>query len=370
MKTLNKAPLDINLAWLSNISLQSTCRTHKMHGIIYTARTQYELEDITITLMKKSLKVLEEKSIKALQIARQQLLAYEIEDEKLAKALEYYAENWDDTIHPGLIALACEGVGGDEQRSLPLQVTTLFLTAAIDVHDDILDGSETKNEKPTLLGEFGKNIALLVGDGMLLKGMSMLSNLRDNFPSGTATEIVATIEKAFVGAGNAHAIEANYRGRTELDPEEYLEVLKKKSSILGAHTTIGALAGGGKKNEIDALGEYGRILGTLITLRDETIDVFEIQELRNRMKNGCLPLPLLYAFKNSRTKKEILKLLNKSNPNEEDAEQIVDMVFEEEAVKSLTHKMNIMAKRASQIISSLPRKIQLELLISASIEDM
>jgi geranylgeranyl pyrophosphate synthase len=323
-----------------------------------------------IALMKESLEVLGTKSAKALEIARQQLLTYKIENENLVRALEYYAENWDDTIHPGVIALACEGVGGDEQKSLPVQVPTLLLTAAVDVHDDILDGSEIKNEKPTLLGKFGKGVALLVGDGMLLKGMSMFCNLRDEFPSETAKEIVSTIEKAFVDAGNAHAIEAGYMQKTDLQPEEYLEVLKKKSSILGAHTTIGALAGGGRKDEVEALGDYGRILGTLITLRDETIDVFEIQELNDRMRNGCLPLPLLYAFKNPKTKKEILEILNKPRPDEEDAGWIVDMVFEEETVKSLTRNMKTMAERASQLISNLPEKSNLELLISSSLEDL
>jgi len=323
-----------------------------------------------IALMKKCFEVLGTKSAKALEIARQQLLTYKIENENLVQSLKYYAENWDDTIHPGVIALACEGIGGDEQKSLPVQVPTLFLTAAIDVHDDILDGSEIKNERPTLLGKFGKDIALLIGDGMLLKGMSMFCDLGDKFPSETAKEIVSTIEKAFVEAGNAHAIEAGYRGRIDLEPEEYLQVLKKKSSILGAHTTIGALAGGGKKDEVEVLEEYGRILGTLITLRDETIDVFEIQELNDRMRNGCLPLPLLYAFKNPKAKKEILDVLSKSRPDEEDAGWIVDIVFEEEAVKSLTGNMKIMAERASHLISKLPEKNNLELLIQASLEDL
>ena len=51
-----------------------------------------------VALMKQSLQVLEAKSARALEIARQQLLTYEIENENLACALKYYAENWDDTI--------------------------------------------------------------------------------------------------------------------------------------------------------------------------------------------------------------------------------------------------------------------------------
>jgi len=322
------------------------------------------------TLMKKALETLEIKGRKALETAKRQLLLNKTESEKLWQALEYYAENWEDTLHSGMLAVACEAVGGNAEESLCMQVAMLFLTAAIDIHDDIIDGSRIKNGKYTVFGKFGKNITLLVGDGIMIKGMIMLNKCGRKFSTRTMEAIVSTIETALTEAGIAHVLELGLRGKISLTPEKYLYVLNKKASILEAHTRIGALIGRGTQSEIEALGEFGRILGTLIIVRDEFIDVFEAQELKDRMKNGCLPLPMLYTFENPKAKAKILNILSKPKIPEEDMELIVDIVFREKKVESFKNEMESLAKKASRIASKLANKGQLDLLITASLEDL
>jgi len=322
------------------------------------------------TLMKQTLEILEMRSKKALEMAKQQLSLDRIENKKLRQALEYYAKNWDDTLHPGIIAVACEAVGGNVEESLLMQVPMLFLTAAVDIHDDVIDGSQTKNGRQTVFGRFGRDLALLVGDGLLLKGMTMLYRYGRKLPAETMDAIVSTIETAFVEAGDAHILEICFKGKTDLNPEEYFRLLKKKASILEAHMRIGALVGGGTQDEIEILTECGRILGTLIILRDEFIDLFEAQELSNRMKNGCLPLPMIYAFEDPAVKETILKILSKSKISEKDTELIVDIVFRDKKVESLRNEMENFSKKALQIVSSLRKKAPLESLLVASLEDI
>ena len=321
-------------------------------------------------LMKQTLQILEMKSQKALESAKQQLLLIQIENKKLRQALEYYADNWDDTLHPGMIAIASEAVGGNMEESLPMQVSMLFLTAAIDVHDDVVDGSKIKNGKFTVFGKFGKDLALLVGDGLLLKGMTLLYKNIKTLPTQTMDSIVETIDTALTEAGDAHTLEISYKRRLDLNPEKYLQVIKKKASILEAHTRIGALVGKGKRNEIEIISEFGRVLGTLIMLRDEFIDLFEVQELNDRINDGCLPLPIIYAFKNPTVKKKIMNVLSRPKISEKDAELIVDTIFKSKEVESLTDTMKNLAARALRIVSGLQQTRTLELLIRASIEDI
>jgi len=318
--------------------------------------------------MEKILETLETKSRKALEMVKKQLLSKKIENKEIQQALEYYAKNWDDTLHPGIIATACEAIGGDAKESLPIQVAMLFLTAAIDIHDDIIDESQIKNGKHTVFGKFGRDITLLVGDGILLQGMTMINSYVGKVPTKTMKDLISTIENGFTEAGVAQALELGFKGRVNVDPDDYFEVLKKKAAILETHTRIGALIGGGTQSEINALGEYGRILGTLILLRDELIDVFEAQELGNKMKSGCLPLPILYTFKNSQTKEKILKILSKPKISEEDAESIVDIVFAEKSVESLRKEMESLVVKARRIISKLRQKEELESLLMATLE--
>jgi geranylgeranyl pyrophosphate synthase len=320
--------------------------------------------------MKQTLRILEMKSQKALESAKQQLLLDKIESKKLRQALEYYANNWDDTLHPGIIAIACEAVGGNMEESLPMQVSMLFLTAAIDVHDDVIDGSKIKNGKFTVFGKFGKDLALLVGDGLLLKGMTLLYKNIKRLPTQTMDSMVETIDTAFTEAGDAHTLEISYKTRLDLSPEKHLQVIKKKASILEAHTRIGALIGKGTRNEIEIMSEFGRVLGTLIMLRDEFIDLFEAQELNDRIKNGCLPLPIIYSLKNPTVKEKIMNIVSRPKISGKDAELIVDTIFKSKEVESLTTMMKNLATRALQIVSGLEKSKTLESLIRASIEDI
>ncbi len=324
-------------------------------------------------LMDKVLNILSERSINALQVARKQILTMSIGEEKARRALEYYAANWNDTTHPGILSLACEAVGGNPDEARPIQVATLLLTAAMDIHDDIVDQSTIKNGRPTVFGKFGRDIALLIGDAVFLKGFILLYRCGESFPPETMKAIINTIQDSFFEVGNAHLLEIDLKGKLDVIPAEYLHVLEMKASNIAVHAQIGAIFGGGSAAEIRTFGKYGKILGTLATLREEFIDVFEPEELHNRMKNECLPLPILYAFKNPHAKEKILNILSKSSIFSEDAEKIVNMVFDVEAVKRFRRQMQRLAKEALQSVSGVQNqrvRSCLTLLIQATLEDL
>ena len=69
-----------------------------------------------------------------------------------------------------------------------------------------------------------------------------------------------------------------------------------KAASVEADMYLGALFGGGKKEEIEVLAKIGRILGILATLRDDLVDVFDIEELNMRLAVKDLPLPLIFLI--------------------------------------------------------------------------
>jgi hypothetical protein len=63
-----------------------------------------------------------------------------------------------------------------------------------------------------------------------------------------------------------------------------------------------------------------------MTIRDEFVDMFELDELQNRFRNECLPLPVLFALQDPDLKKEILGTLAKEDLTESELEKIVELV--------------------------------------------
>jgi geranylgeranyl pyrophosphate synthase len=321
-------------------------------------------------LIRDVLKLLEGKSVKAFKIAKERLSTESMRGGHLRKALGYYENNWNDVLHPGIIAIACEAVGGSGKDSILMQVPMLFFTAAADVHDDIIDGSQLKNGRPTIFGKFGKDIALLVGDRMLFKGTEALYVSGKRIAGDRMDLIVKAIDSAFVEVGEAHSSEIRFKGELNLNPKEYFCMLEKKSAVLEAHTRIGALIGNGTEKEVETLAEYGRTLGTLMTLRDEFIDLFEPQELSDRLKNGCLPLPMIYAFEDPAVKKSVMEILKKPRISKKDSDIIVDFAFEDQNVKRLKKEMGDLSGVALELANDLGRSKDLELIIDTVLEKL
>jgi len=324
-------------------------------------------------LIEQVQRLLEERSQKSLEIAKKEILQEKMECKEVNDAFMYYVRNWNDVVHPGLISIACEAVGGSADEAIPMQVVMLLLTAAVDIHDDIIDESKTKYGKPTVFGRFGKDIALLVGDAFLMKALVLLHKLENQFPKEKMDAIWNIINSRFFELGDAEALEASLKGNIDISVEECLRVLKMKASTSEAHMRIGAFIGGGEQDIVDLIGNYGRTLGILIGIREDFIDVFEPEELQNRIKNECLPLPIIYAFKNPQTKKIILDYLSKREISDKDAERIVDIIFEEESVKMLRNKIERLAEEAYNGISNIPNKnliFQMGILIHGVIEDL
>jgi geranylgeranyl diphosphate synthase type I len=272
-----------------------------------------------------------------------------------------------------LISIACEAVGGKADDTTSIQVAMLLLTAGFDVHDDIIDESKTKHGKPTVFVKFGKDITLLVGDAFLMKALVLLHKFEKQFPAEKMDTIWNIINSLFFELGDAEALEASLKGNMDVSPEKCFRILKMKASTAEAHMRIGAIIGGGEQDIVELIGNYGRTLGTLIGIREDFIDIFEPEELQNRIKNECLPLPILYAFKNPQTKKIILNYLSKQKISDEDAEKIVDIIFEEKSVKMLRNKLERLVEEVSNNVSNVTNKLlasQMRTLIKGVIEDL
>ncbi|MDH5450935.1 MAG: polyprenyl synthetase family protein [Candidatus Bathyarchaeota archaeon] len=338
--------------------------------------TSREVTDIPTEngkLIEKVVRNLQERSVKALEMAKEAILSSTVECDEINEAFKHYTRNWCDYIHPGLVSIACEAVGGNLEKAIPVQVVMLLLSAAFDLHDDVIDGSEIKYGKPTVFGKFGKDITLLVGDAFLIKALALLHELESQFSTEMMNAIWNIVTSRFFELGDAEALEVSLKGDIDASPEDCLGILRKKASTFEAHMQVGAIVGNGTADDIDALGNYGRILGVLMGVREDSIDIFEPDELQNRMKNECLPLPILYAFKNLQNKRSILNLLSKPNISSKDAESIVDLVFEANEVKMFEKRFQGWVKEAMENVSRIKNKnllSQMEILIKGTIEDI
>jgi len=304
-------------------------------------------------IVKQAEKLLEERGRKALEMAKKEMLQEKIECKEVRKALDYFmTEYWKDLARPALLSLCCEAVGGDPETTIPMAIPLSLISGGIDIHDDIIDQSEIKHSRPTVLGKFGKDIALLAGDALIFKGLTMLHEASaKGVPDEKISVISDIIKTMFFDLGDAEAMELKLRGRIDVTPEEYLRLIKKKAADVEAHTRISAVLGDGTREEIESLGGYGRLFGILILLRDELLDTKDYEEITHRIEKECLPLPLLYALESSpQTRSKLVAISGKTSITRKDVENLLREIDEVGGYKKVNQ---LMKETGSNSISKL-----------------
>jgi geranylgeranyl pyrophosphate synthase len=315
--------------------------------------------------MKQLQKIFKKRGSKALEMARNEILEEKFESKQVQDALTYFMiQYWHDLARPTLLSLSCEAVGGNPELTIPIAIPMILISGAIDIHDDIIDQSKTKDGRPTVYGKFGKDIALLVGDILLFKGHTLLQQaVEQGIPIKEFPIIAGIIQKLFFELADAEALELQFRGRLEITPDEYLLILQKKAGDVEAHTRIGAILGGGSNKEIEALSQYGRSLGMLILLRDDWIDMLDLKEAEHRIKKECFPMPILYAAKNRKVKSRITEILQKQTITGKDVQEISEITQEAKGFEDLEELMQKISRDALSNLRQLKSAEGLGLLI-------
>ena len=303
-----------------------------------------------------------------LEEARKIVLQDKLESKEVYEALTYFmTEYWHDTARPAILSLVCEGVGGDPRVTTPIAIPMTLISGALDIHDDIIDQSREKRSRLTVLGKFGRDVALLTADALLFKGFTLLYKaIEKGIPIDKLSTIVQVIEKMFFELGDAEALELNLRRRVDTAPESYLHVLRKKAADVEAHTRIGAILGGGSEADVEALGNYGRALGMLIILRDEWIDTVYLKEARHRVEREAPPIPILYAMQKPEARHTILSIISKKKLSVKDVETLREITEEADGFKHLETLMKRLAAEAYTYIKDVKQNREyLELIVKA-----
>jgi geranylgeranyl diphosphate synthase type I len=320
---------------------------------------------------KKIVADLNRRSKKGRDFAKQILLAEKIEYPKLREALEHYLVHWDEFTHPGFFSMACEAVGGKPDDVVPTQAAIAMMTAAFDLIDDLIDKSEVKHKFPTVYGKFGADMTLLLGNAFLIEGFKLFVDSAAILPKEKEKKALEALKNLIFEVGNAHALEVGLKERKTVTLNDYMKITEKKAASIEADMYLGALFSGGKDAEVKALARIGRILGILATLRDDLIDVFDIEELCQRIAVNDLPLPLIFAMQEPDAKEKIVSIISKPKITDEDVAELVDITLEAKSVVQLKNQMRLLISEGSKLTNTPPKlRKQLQTVLSFMLEDL
>ena len=304
-------------------------------------------------LMETVKSIIEKRGKVAIEEAKHEILDSPYDGGLVSSALKHFVQvtlKGALPVFPALLSLSCEAVGGRKEKTTSIGAALMLIAGAADIHDDIIDQSVFKYSKKTVFGKFGGDVALLAGDALLIQGLMFLYKECELLPIEQRKAIQNLVVDAFFEISNAEAKERLLMKNFDTTPQKHFEVFRLKAVIPEVHCKIGGILGDGNIEQIEALGNYGRIFGIVSGIRDDFIDLLEYPELRNRLRNECPPLPLIYALQNPGIKKKFAKFLGKQNLTDRQVQKLASISLKSAEVVKLKIEMNLMIQKAEDTL--------------------
>lgn len=276
-------------------------------------------------------------------------------DPEFLSILKEINSNWKDVFRPALAALACEAVGGQPEATDDAGLMFALASAGFGIHDDIIDRSERKHFKTTLLGRHGLQTALLIGDLLIVKAWTTINTTKSNISPEKIRAIIEVYGKLNVEICEAEFMENRCRKKLETDLKAHQDILWQAMAEIEACTRIGAMIGNGDEKQVQALAEFGRRLGYIYRLTDEIRDTLNVEgNCLHRIENESVPLPILFASKTSeKTHNKIESIIKKKRLVTLDIKELLETCFDSKAFEYILDLAENNYEKNLQILGSL-----------------
>jgi len=278
-----------------------------------------------------------------------------IENKRLLSILDEVKNQARDTFRPALISFSCEAVGGNPEDTLIASLMIVLAGAGVGIHDDIIDKSETKGWKKTILGLCDANDALLVGDLLIVKGLTAVQEMiRKAFKSKKVADIIQIFQDYYFEICEGVFMEKLWRNNLEIELDYCHEVLWKFSSDGEACTRLGGILGNGSEKEVEALGGFGRRLCYVCRLADEVKDMLNLNgSLPRRLQHESVPIPLLYAAQVSKEAANEIKYILGGQIDSSEIKTLLHLCFENESFSYINRILQKNVKEGIGVLNTL-----------------
>lgn len=139
------------------------------------------------------------------------------------------------------------------------------------LHDDLMDNADLRRGHETVHKKWNANTAILSGDSMLVLAYQRMQQCsRDKM-----AEVLALFTETALEIGEGQEYDMAFEHRDDVSEEEYIEMIRLKTSVLLACALkIGAILAGASNEDADNLYRFGEQIGLAFQLQDDFLDVY------------------------------------------------------------------------------------------------
>ena len=262
---------------------------------------------------------------------------------------QYVQMSGGKRVRPAVLLMAARLCGYTGDRAVLNAAVVEFIHTATLVHDDIIDGAETRRGRSTAHSRWGSDVTVLLGDYLYIRSMAMAL-------TQDTLEVVRLLCDVTLRMIEGELYQLTKTGNADITEEEHFEIIRRKTAdLFSGSAEIGAALGAAPPEQRAALRDYGFNLGLAFQIVDDVLDYVADERVLGKpiggdLREGKVTLPIILLMQ--RTGPEVAELIRKviadGEIDPESWRSLKEMLRDKGAIDAAFERAVVYADRAKQ----------------------
>ena len=188
----------------------------------------------------------------------------------LYRPIEYSLKGKGKRFRPIIVHLTGRHFKSDPDDIMKISMAIELLHCFTLIHDDIMDSDDKRRNMPTLHKKYDVPSAILAGDGIFTITQLILLSVDQN-----SKLLFQKYNEMVLEICEGQAMDKQYEVEDELDVDDYIEMVKKKTgALLGSCLSLPAIIENEKQGNVELLYNIGKNLGVAFQIQDDLFEIF------------------------------------------------------------------------------------------------
>ncbi|HEV2484683.1 MAG TPA: polyprenyl synthetase family protein [Terracidiphilus sp.] len=212
----------------------------------------------------------------------------------ITEIAEYLREGGGKRIRPTLLLLSAHALGYTGLGAIRLGAVVEMVHTATLVHDDIIDGADTRRGRPSANTAWGNEKCVLAGDWLYMQAFKVALEEKDL----RVLELLIGLTQQMV---EGELLQIQKLGKAVSEAEYYDLIFRKTACLFSVSMRLGAVLAGASPAVESSLATYGRTVGLAFQIVDDVLDLTATEEVLGKpvasdLREGKATLSVIHSI--------------------------------------------------------------------------
>ena len=267
---------------------------------------------------------------------------------------EYLREGGGKRLRPSLLLLASHALGFSGPSSIRLGAVVEMVHTATLVHDDIIDGADTRRGRPSPNTTWGNEKCVLAGDWLYMQAFRVALEEK----SLRVLDVLIELTQQMV---EGELLQIQLLGKAVSEAQYYDLIFRKTACLFSGSMRLGAVLASATPEQEANLATFGRSVGLAFQIVDDVLDLTATEEVLGKpvasdLREGKATLPVIHAIDHgtARDRQAIQRVLDDRAFDRVKREEIQEILKRNGSVEYAMAAADHYAEQARQALAGLP----------------